>query len=1058
MTAVGYPLEHFYYGQLIQQNRPAGELRALAASPALTTSKMSEVVRSALLPPLNGVARGSWALLRRSADEFTFVQSQVNRAGAVILHIVLIPADVIREQGGNIRGFMHLLQSDMPVFETAGERHEPVILPAVGPPGPKAQVDAMLALMSCTRDRSDVIEQLLAAVVRGLPLIVHNAPPNPAQRAALVEGLLALLPASARTGLTFAMHALPTSRVNAQIRFHPNGETPPNAIVFDWAANRVSGERVANDYSRFIVSQFRLDPELATDQTNLLTPIAAWRIERGDSLDAALDYASYRLKLDNSLLNSLPVPAREAVRILTEDPTLDETLRTAYARHVMAFAVALEDMEQAEPIALMLNEQPALEASTLQQMTDALQNGKAEFVFQLVLRWLQNPLGPRGMEWISTAQAAALVHLQTLVKEDDAPALQRFLLSVHQAQDVAEMAYIMPRMLETSIPVAQDNIPLSETVFVLAVNYASAEQLQRLLNAPVLVRHLPEPLGLFYDYLTGEKLGEAPPKLLVRAALSVDAAWRTLVLIRLVELALLGRRQDLVDASALAAMAVAASSPVAEPHDGTFRWLVRTLSTDDNLPNMDADSVRSLLQILLARQAYAELSQELARHSRVLYGVDNMADYALLVRRLFLETPLAPVDTFDALRNLEAGGLKPLPLAMAHFGALKRMNWPDELQEVATNLTVLLSGNPVVAEAIPMAGMFELFQFHARRRDLQQAVQMTLLLPLLAAHRGDAGLTLISQSYRLLDWDNQARLAGLEMLRHYIRTVDDVYVAQAVDRLTAALGEAIRPQLDAAHALRLLMDGETLSGYAVLLHTTAQLLADTALVYIDKKSAPSLKALFGDLDSLVGGLSDDDRDALATAMLELGRAVEALGRHQHQNRPRDANAHTTALVEGHGPPQTALDVMRLLGGVFTRGRRINLPLVQAPTAHPFRDRAAPSLLLETQMAVRTLHNALDAFPPGTRITVTPDALRSEIDSLWLELGQAERRGLVQDLGTDFQTIPDLVWQIFSTGDNRALEENSGLARKLDANRQRPESVFELFRFVHGYFRLRQHRR
>src|SRR5690606_5278740 len=120
-----------------------------------------------------------------------------------------------------------------------------------------------------------------------------------------------------------------------------------------------------------------------------------------------------------------------------------------------------------------LNEQPALEASTLQQMTDALQNGKAEFVFQLVLRWLQNPLGPRGMEWISTAQAAALVHLQTLVKEDDAPALQRFLLSVHQAQDVAEMAYIMPRMLETSIPVAQDNIPLSETVFVLAVNYAS---------------------------------------------------------------------------------------------------------------------------------------------------------------------------------------------------------------------------------------------------------------------------------------------------------------------------------------------------------------------------------------------------------------------------------------------------------------------------------------------------------------------------------------------------------------------------------------------------------
>src|SRR5690606_12828366 len=148
---------------------------------------------------------------------------------------------------------------------------------------------------------------------------------------------------------------------------------------------------------------------------------------------------------------------------------------------------------------------------------------------------------------------------------------------------------------------------------------------------------------------------------------------------------------------------------------------------------------------------------------------------------------LTPVDTLDALRNLDAGGLKPLPLAMAHFGALKRANWPDELQEVATNLTTVLQSNPIVAEAVPMAAMFELLQFHARRRDLNGAAHVSALLPLLTAHRGDQGLSLIAQSHRLMDWDSQARLAAMEMARHYIRTVDAVYAPKAVDRLAQVL-------------------------------------------------------------------------------------------------------------------------------------------------------------------------------------------------------------------------------------------------------------------------------
>ena len=1058
MTAVGYPLEHFYYGQIVRQGKAEGELRPLAATASVSSSDMTEIVRGALLPPLQSAPLGAWGLVRGRDQMFVFVQSQYNKFGGVMLHHVLVPADVLRALGGNMRVLMRLLDAEMPVFETPGASLAPIVMPDAGPPGPAAQVDAMLSLMSCTRDRLDVVEQLLAAIVRGVPIVVCNAPANPVQRAALVEGLLVLLPQPARFGVTFVMHSLPTSRVEAQIRFLVGTETPANTLVFDWVAARVNNPHVSNDYSRYIVSQFRLDPELVAEQTALLTPVATWRIRRGDSLAGALDYAAYRLKLDHALLNNLPVSANDAIRVLTDDPTLSESLRAAYARHVLAFAIVLEDMEQAEPIAVMIRQQPALEASTLQQLTDALQSGKSEFVYYVILRWLQNPLGPRGMEWVSLLQAAALVHLQALATGSNASALRLFLLNVHQTHAVAEMAYAIPRMLETAAPLAEGDGALAETVFVLAINYASAEQLQRLLGNDRLLAQLPEALVRFFGYISGEQLGMAPPELIVRAAMSFDEAWRSLVLIRLVELTLLVRRADLIDTTTLMALVLVAGSHYADSNDATFRWLVRTLSTDENLPKLEPDGVRSLLQILLARKAYVELAQELARQARVLYSYETQGDYALMVRRLFLETALTPADAVEALRNLDAGGLKPLPLAMAHFGALKRAGWPDNLQEIAINLTALLQSNLQVAEAIPMQAMFELLQFHIRRRDQNGAVQVAALLPLLAAHRGDSGLSLIAQSYRLMDWDNQARLAGLDMLRRYIRTVDELYANKAVDRLTTALGAAIRPQLEAAHALRLMMDGEDVSGYAVLLHMTAQFVADTALVYVDKRSGPSLKGLFGDLDSLVGGLTDDDREALATTLLELGRAIEALGQQQKQNRPRDLNGHIGALLEGQAQPQTALDVLRLLGGYFARGRRISLPLVQAATTHPFRDRAAPSLLLESRMALRVLRNLLEAYPPDAKITLAPDVLRTEVDSLWAELPPGDRRNLVQDLGADFQSIPDLVWLIYSTGDLKALEDGSGVGRKLDANRQRPESTLELYRFVHGYFKLRTRQR
>ncbi|MFO7321648.1 MAG: hypothetical protein DIU68_007955 [Chloroflexota bacterium] len=1055
MAAAGYLLEHFYYGQSVELGAPQKALKLLALSPGLQPGDLPDIVRAAPMPPMPSVPLGAWGVVRVRPTHFVFVQSQLNRAGAAVMHYVILPADLLRGLGGNLRAIMHLLQTEMPVFDGKVARLEPVSIPEVGPPGVTAQVDAMLALMSCTRQRLDVIEQLLAAIVEGVPLIIHNAPPNPAQRTALVEGLLALLPPSARFGVTFAMHALRGTRLDAHIRFLSGQDvSAPGTLVYDWADGRVIGEHLSNDYSRFIMSQFRLDPELVLEQTELLTPVAAWRIKQGDSLAKALAYASHRLVLDNSLQNNLPVEADDVARVLAEDPTLSAELRVDYARHVMAFAIGLGDIRQADLLTTIVPQEPLVEAAVLSQLQDAAQAGKARVIFDLVLHWLRMPDGPRGMEWIGLAQSTAQKCVEELVAAGDSLALRQFLLEAHHADPVAEISHTMPALLSRALPLSVGDEELARTIFVLAINYLAAEQLQRLFSQSQFVMLLPEPLVVFGDYLSGAR-SEPKARIIVDAAAAFDEDWSALVLIRLVELALLGRRYELLETSALEAMARVSQLPHADLYDNVFRWLVGALSVDSVLRTLEPAGAYALLRILLARRAFPDLAQEMLRHARILYGaVELQKTYAALVRRLFFETPLPHDDTISALRYLDAGGVKPLPLAMAHFGALAQARWTERLHESAINLTTLLASYPAVASVVPPACLMELLEYHTRRRDLVESMRVATLLPQVAASAGDQGTALIVKAFRLHDWDRPAQAAALDLLRRYIRAVDDERAEEAVNALVRALGENLAAPLMATCALRQMMGGEDLASYALLLNVTVEFLHDTAVVYVDKREAPGLKSLLGDLDSLAGGLTDDDRDALARGMLQLGRAIEALGRRQKETRPRNLKSHVQALYEGKAQPKQALDVLRVLGGSLSDGRPQPVEIKQAPTSHPFRDRAAPSVLLEVRVAVRVLSNLARAFPPHRIAALTPPVLRAEIESLLADLPIAERNRVGAEIAADLLRLPELVWHIYNSGDTKALEESSSLGRKLDSNRQRPESTLEFYRFVRGYFMQR----
>ena len=95
------------------------------------------------------------------------------------------------------------------------------------------------------------------------------------------------------------------------------------------------------------------------------------------------------------------------------------------------------------------------------------------------------------------------------------------------------------------------------------------------------------------------------------------------MLVRLCELALLARRPDLIDNTALAGLAAVAQTSWGDHYEHLLLWIVGVLSEDRTLTSLEENGPRLLLQILLARGAYAELAGELAHHGRLLYPADE---------------------------------------------------------------------------------------------------------------------------------------------------------------------------------------------------------------------------------------------------------------------------------------------------------------------------------------------------------------------------------------------------------------------------------------------------
>lgn len=1044
MSSTKYALEHFYYTQSKEVSR------LLAKSSGVPDDLVNAAVKQVPLPPLPGFA--SWAITRGKQIPALLVQSQSTGAGQSVLHFVVMPPEVLRAIGGNLHTLSVVLEPQMPVFAEFSDTLPLLELPDSGPSTSDTQIDNILDLMTFTKNKMQTMERVLGAIVQGVQLVITNAPADVSQRIKFVEGLLALLPSSARHGVTFATHSEADSALDVQIRFVTGETASPETLIYDWKTANASGKEFEDDYSHFIISQLRLDADLVIQQTQSMTAVAGWRVrDMGDRLRDALAYASHRRKIDESLLNGQPVEIVDVSQILAEDPTLTPELRVAYSRHVVNFSLALGEMQHADPVAVMLNNNPDLSRTTLQQMNDALKEGKAGVIYDTLLRWMSNPLGPQEPEWVTLVHNAALSYLQTLIDESDFEGIHEFLLGVEEASPAVAMVRIVPKIVEKLMPLALHDSGLAEKLFVVSSLYMETDFLKKLLATASYVAQLPKQVGALLPYLAGKDTKTLPAGVLNNVARVFGDEWQPVVVVRLTELALQQERASLIDTEVLKGLLKAAFSPFGLDHRKVLLDVTRSFNTGGLLA-LEPPGPRILLQILLALGEYRDLAREMIRHSRELYPGDLQIKYIAMVERMFAETPLSPEQALRAVQTLSDEGIKGVPLLVASAGALESAAWSPLMQPVAENVINTLFENPNFLEVFNLDATIALLTYYVKQKDVPNTVRAAGLVPTVAAQHEASGLAAISETYKLMTWDEPVRLVALELLRQYVRKADDKDARQAVGYFGRELGAEVRRSLEVTYYIKRFMSGYSIEKYTVAAHRVGEFLQDLAGAYADKNTVPSVQGLVSMLEERFKTASREDRRAVGEHLLAAGKAIAALGKQYRANSPRNVSGHIDALLAGKTDPLSAVDVFRVLGGFLTKGKRANITI--KPASDPLGKRYIDAVTEDAILLNRVLSGAANAFPADKPFKLTAREALDEMDSIWGELSEAQQNHLLRALAVELQRIPELVVNIAENGDAKTLEEGS-LAQKIDTGKQRPRSTLEMLRFVYGYFKAGQ---
>lgn len=1039
-----FSLEHFYYGQLVHHGNPQDNMRLLAKSAQVTDEQIAEAIRYALASPTDILEQGSWTLVRGRRTPFFLVQSQKGSSGQVIIHYIVMPSDVLRSMTGNVKAMSQLIQDKLPLYNQLGDELVPLTLTTPSSISTSDQVDDLLDLMTYSKNKMNIIEQLLSSVVKGNQLVIINAPQEQDTRINFIQGLLSLLPSSTRYGVTFATASDGKTQMNLQVRFVDENKTPSDAVIYDWNSGKLEGDTSKDEYSRFIISQFRLDAELVIQQTEALTPIAGWRFRNGDSLSDALAYASHRTKIDKAVTNNQPVEVADVSKILADDPTLTPELRVVYSRHLMNLSLAIEDMQFAEPVAVMLHNNKNLARDIHTQLSNALNDGLAYLIYETLFNWMGHPLGPQGHEWVDLTYEAALAYLDELIEEQDHEAIDEYVDSIQSASTGLAIGKVVPAVIDKLLPQIEYDNQIAMPLLSLAIQHIPQEDLSKVLTTPALRSHMSQTMVNFLSHLFNHQMPPAPEGTMMGAVESLSAKSRKDALLKFTQMAKDNERVDLIDAEVLEELFNTTQTDEPINHAALLLELINEL-IDGDIKSLADSGPQYLLQILYTLHQYDLLAKNMIKVSRDFFGIDRQFDYVAMVQKLFASVKITANEATTALVAIRRNGIKGLPYITASIGILEGTGWSENLVQIADEAIMMIEDNPRYLSVIQPATILALLEYYARHQNINKIIEVGQFIPDIAAYREDDGPATIRRMLQLMSRDRKTKSMSFEYLRDYIRKADNTMARKAIRHFGQNMSKEARQRLEVSYVMSRFFGSVDLGTYEADLSLAVALLRDTAEAYY--KQRPSTGQIHHMIDNIRINLDPDERETMGHLLVEIGKAIISL----HTQYKETSNQKVTGQLNTVDSSRNILDVFLIISSIAGQKTRYRTQLQPLDDDSPFRQRTGPEILNQADLTSNILQAPLRALPVGKPIKYRAKDIADEIESQLRLLPAEDREVIAYSIAENLQELVYIITYIGRNGDAKVLS-NSVLASQLDETK-RPQSTLEFYRYMYGYFKL-----
>ncbi|MCY3720548.1 MAG: hypothetical protein OXG07_13465, partial [Anaerolineaceae bacterium] len=337
--------------------------------------------------------------------------------------------------------------------------------------------------------------QMLAAALDKRGLLLDGEERSTRKRLALVQGLMALLPADARHLLGFASNVNDVSEGAPAILF--------SDAMLHTRRWRVSDEltlpaRPGGHYLSLLAQWWAADLDRLLAAIDGLGPFPA-----GSNLAAGLDQLAKLFEFAGDVRSGAALPADDIKDFLKSGLPLPANLLPEVLGRLLQEGLDERDSEAARLVARHMDADPALDAQLDSGLAAALQGRPdAVYVFARAQLTANGSAAPR---WRKRLQVAALCSLQIAICEADGATIINWLRLVALEPEHYRLSTILHNGLLAARQRAHDDGEIAGHLLELAVHHAP-DALEELLADSELLASLPDNIGLVLRDHAGDPL------------------------------------------------------------------------------------------------------------------------------------------------------------------------------------------------------------------------------------------------------------------------------------------------------------------------------------------------------------------------------------------------------------------------------------------------------------------------------------------------------------------------------------------------------------------------